>query len=114
MNEQRFNELSNVRGFNNLNGENYVEHIIIQLKDDYKNYDESIFNLIKNCQKGNDALSILDNNDIRYTHNYIPDNTPEWTWKAKCEKNVRFGGKRVILDRDEYNVTLENGVANVD
>ena len=70
MEEAMFNQLCNVRGFNNLNGNTYKEHIIICMKN---RLSEELQNKIVNAKDGNGALSILNENNIYYTHEYYKE-----------------------------------------
>ena len=67
MSPEQFNGLSRVRGFNNLNGETYQDHICIIL-DEYLNENQK--NIIKSYNNIEEALKYL-SNIVSYTHNYV-------------------------------------------
>ncbi len=64
-----FKQLQHVYGFNNMNGNNYMEHIIIARPDIPDNIQKQILK----CSDSKKALEILTNNNISYTHEYIDD-----------------------------------------
>ena len=66
MTEELFNQLCYVRGFNNLNGNTYQEHILVIAGD---RIPENLHDNIKNAKTSLDALNILDDNKIDYNHN---------------------------------------------
>jgi len=66
MSQGQFNNLSTVRGFNDLNGNSYQEHICIIL-DEYLNNDQCT--KIKNFQHIENALNFLAT-IVSYTHDY--------------------------------------------
>lgn len=67
MKEEMFNQLSFVTGFNRLNGDTYQQHITIIFKD---KLNENQKNTILNQVSGKDALKILNQFNINYTHKY--------------------------------------------
>ena len=67
MNENLFKQLSNVRGFNNLNGNTYQEHITIIFDKILTNSQKTI---ILRESTGGEALNMLDIFGIKYTHEY--------------------------------------------
>ena len=68
MTTELFNSLCNVRGFNDINGQTYNEHIIIILGN---LLDEETKESILKSETSAEALKLL---PFEYTHNYIMDN----------------------------------------
>lgn len=66
MSPDRFHQLRNVYGFNKHNGSTYMEHITIIRP----NLPEDIKNLILNSSTSKEALELLEDNGIIYTHKY--------------------------------------------
>lgn len=67
MTPELFQQLSNVRGFNNLNGVTYQDHIIIIFSDSLTSSQKDE---VKKCENELDALDYLKNQLIDLTHNY--------------------------------------------
>ena len=67
MNENLFKQLSNVRGFNNLNGNTYQEHIT-KIFSNELTYDQRTKILRESTAEG--ALKLLEEFDIDYTHEW--------------------------------------------
>ena len=67
MTTELFNSLCNVRGFNDINGQTYNEHIIIILGN---LLDEETKESILKSETSAEALKLL---PFEYTHNYIMD-----------------------------------------
>ena len=68
MSPDLFNSLCNVRGFNDLNGKTYNEHITIILG---KFLDNETKKSILNSETPEVSLKLL---PFEYTHEYMPDN----------------------------------------
>lgn len=62
-----FDQLSDVYGFNDHNGNTYMEHITIIRSD----LSEDIKKQILSCKTPEEALYILDKNEIKYTHDCV-------------------------------------------
>ena len=65
MHENMFYKLVNVRGFTNLNGESYQEHLVLQL-----NLKDKLKDLVLKSESDEDAKNILKENNIKFTHDY--------------------------------------------
>ena len=66
MSPELFECLSEVIGFNTLNGNTYMEYITIVRPEIHPNIKKEILQ----CHFHEDALDILQRNGIEYTHNY--------------------------------------------
>ena len=62
-----FNQLSNIHGFNLCNGCTYMEHITVILTD----LSNDIKKKVLECKTPEEALYILEEDGIEYTHDYI-------------------------------------------
>ena len=71
MTEYLFKQLCQVRSFNEANGANYQEHILITMAD-HETLREcpQLRATIKAAPTGSAALAILTENGIAYTHKY--------------------------------------------
>jgi len=67
MSPDLYNTLTMVSGFTNRNGNTYQEHIIKTLNNQLN---KDIKEEIIKTTTSKDALNILENNNIEYTHNY--------------------------------------------
>lgn len=67
MSPDLYNTLTMVNGFTNRNGNTYQEHIIKTLNNQIN---KDIKEEIIKTTTSKDALNILENNNIEYTHNY--------------------------------------------
>lgn len=67
MSPDLYNTLTMVSGFTNRNGNTYQEHIIKTLNNQLN---KDIKEQIIKTATSKDALNILENNNIEYTHNY--------------------------------------------
>jgi hypothetical protein len=67
MSPDLYNTLTMVSGFTNRNGNTYQEHIIKTLNNQIN---KDIKEEIIKTTTSKDALNILENNNIEYTHNY--------------------------------------------
>lgn len=67
MSPDLYNTLTMVNGFTNRNGNTYQEHIIKTLNNQLN---KDIKEEIIKTTTSKDALNILENNNIEYTHNY--------------------------------------------
>ena len=69
MSQQMFNELSEVRGFNDMNGTTYADYLIQNICA-YDHIPEEIKTLVKEMNEHDKILELLNNNDIKYSHSY--------------------------------------------
>ena len=68
MHPNQFYDLCNVHGFNNLNGDTYVEHVVIIL-----NLDGELKEKVLVEDNYDDLMNILKNNNIEITHQVEDD-----------------------------------------
>ncbi len=67
MSHALFDQLSDVYGFNDHNGNTYMEHITIVRSD----LSEDIKEQILLCKTPEEALNIMSENEIEYTHDCV-------------------------------------------
>jgi hypothetical protein len=67
MSPELFNQLSCVRGFNNLNGQTYPDHVILILSEILTSSQKDE---VKKCENEQDVLDYLKNQMIEVTHNF--------------------------------------------
>jgi len=70
MSEGLFNELSEISGFNALNGDTYHAHIMKVIAKS-EEISDAIKSLIQYTEKVDDALGILHDNNVSYTHDIV-------------------------------------------
>lgn len=64
-----FSELSDVNGFNDRNGTTYAEYLIQNINA-YDHIPEEIKTMVQEMDDPDKILELLNNNDIKYSHNY--------------------------------------------
>ena len=67
MSPNLFHSLSKIRGFNDLNGKTYIDHILLIFNDILTRYQKD---QLQNYENELDALNFLRNQMITFTHNY--------------------------------------------
>ena len=64
-----FSELSDVNGFNDRNGTTYAEYLIQNINA-YDHIPEEMKTMVQEMDDPDKILELLNNNDIKYSHNY--------------------------------------------